>query len=121
MKACISVYRELTALWKIKSQEYSNKIVKEKGFDALLEIYKKYNFENVTNDTVKKKISSMRASFRRKHKKLKTLKSGIGSEEVEEPSLWYYSLLLFTADHEEPRDTISNGGSDDNGETEVCK
>ncbi|KAG5865487.1 hypothetical protein JTB14_033918 [Gonioctena quinquepunctata] len=45
-------------------------------------------------------------------------KSGIGGEGVEEPSLWYYSLLLFTADHEEPRDTISNEGSDDNGETE---
>lgn len=54
----------------------------------------------------------MRA-FRKELKKLKeTIKSGSGEEEIYKPSLWYFDLLLFTKDQEEPTESLNNMGSD---------
>lgn len=39
---------------------------------------------------------------------LKSRRSGSASDDIYEPTLWYYNILLFTASQEEPRDTISN-------------
>jgi hypothetical protein len=36
----IEVYRQHTALWKIKSSEYLNKNLKKQGFPALTEVCK---------------------------------------------------------------------------------
>lgn len=118
----INIYKEHNALWKIKSPEYSNRLLKEKGYSALIEVYQRFGIENATKDAVKKKISSLRSSFRRELKKIKHVKSGMGGDEAEqnEPTLWYYNLLLFTADQEETRKNISNDISDEDADlTEV--
>lgn len=117
----INIYKEHTALWKIKSPEYSNRHLKDKGYAALMELYKTHSIEPVTKDIIKKKISSLRSSFRRELKKIKNVKSGMGGEEAEEnePSLWYYNLLLFTADQEETRENVSNDIIDEVDENEV--
>jgi hypothetical protein len=41
-------------------------------------------------------------SVRNLRKSKKTLKSGCGEEDIHKPSLWYFDLLLFTKDQEEP-------------------
>ncbi|KAF5299128.1 hypothetical protein FQR65_LT09486 [Abscondita terminalis] len=113
----ITVYKSFPCLWKIKSKEYSDKNLKQKGYEALVNVCRTYD-EAADVQVVKKKISCLRAAFRREFKKQQGIKhSGVGAEESEEyvPSLWYFNLLLFILDQERPRTTISNdGGNDDN-------
>nr|CAI5842770.1 unnamed protein product [Callosobruchus analis] len=47
------------------------------------------------------KINNIRSAFRKEHKKvLKSRRSGTSTENVCEPNIWYYKLLLFTASQE---------------------
>ncbi|KAF5273544.1 hypothetical protein FQR65_LT17135 [Abscondita terminalis] len=119
----ITVYKSFPCLWKIKSKEYSDKNLKQKGYEALVNVCRTYD-EAADVQVVKKKISCLRAAFRREFKKQQGIKhSGVGAEESEEyvPSLWYFNLLLFILDQERPRTTISNdGGNDDNDLRETC-
>lgn len=104
-------YKKHPSLWNVKSAEYINRNLKEKGYNELQELYEKYNIANCTVETVKKKIQSLRAAFRRELKKFKQAKkSGAGTDEVEnqQPTLWYFPLLMFTADNEESRESTSN-------------
>jgi hypothetical protein len=56
-----------------------------------------------------KKIQGIRGCFRKELRKTKkTLKSGCGEEDMHKPSLWYFDLLLFTKDQEEPTANTSN-------------
>lgn len=104
----IEIYRQLPSLWNIKSKNYSNRNEKAKGYQKLIDYYKTVDQE-ANIDKVKKKINNIRSAFRKEHKKvLKSRRSGSASDDIYEPTLWYYNILLFTASQEEPRDTISN-------------
>jgi hypothetical protein len=49
-------------------------------------------------------------------KKVKqSIKSGSSADDIYVLTLWYYELLLFTADQEESRNAISNDDSDTEG------
>lgn len=107
----ITVYKEHPVLWHVKSPDYINRNLKDAGYKTLLKIYEKYQIENASVDTVKKTIQSLRAAFRRELKKNWDLKkSGAGTEDLEEytSTLWYFSLLLFTAENEEARPSTSS-------------
>lgn len=115
----INVYRQVPCLWKIKSKSYSNRQEKNRAYEKLLELYKSVN-KNATTDTVKKKINNLRSAFRKELKKVRQSKrSGEGSENIYVPTLWYFNLLMFTADQEEPRHSVSNDASDEDMESEV--
>ncbi|XP_074030039.1 uncharacterized protein [Leptinotarsa decemlineata] len=63
---------------------------------------------------VKKRIDSIRGTFRKELKRVKaTMKSGAGADDIYQPHLWYYNLLLFLTDQETPRETKSNIDEDD--------
>lgn len=90
-------------------------------------MYKKYEIPNASKDTVQKKIKCLRTAFRRELKKVKDAqKSGIGADEVEDvqSTLWYFKLLLFTAEQEESRESVSNidpkMSDDTEDDVEVC-
>ena len=54
----IDMYRSLECLWKIKSKEYSNKHLKEKAYEKLVEF--RQSFDRTENkDTVTKKINRL--------------------------------------------------------------
>lgn len=62
-----------------------------------------------TRDTVKKKINSIRSSYRKEKKKVDaSTRSGAATEDIYEPSLWYFHLLEFLNDQETPRQSTSN-------------
>lgn len=62
----------------------------------------------------------MRNSYRRELAKIKkSVKSGMGEEEVYEPSLWYFKDLDFLRDHEAQRKSINTFDSESSGEDEV--
>ncbi|MPC62457.1 hypothetical protein E2C01_056542 [Portunus trituberculatus] len=69
----IHTYRDYPALWKVKSKEYCNKIVRSKGISALQDILKELELD-CTQDTVIKKIKSLQSSFRKEYRKTENSK-----------------------------------------------
>lgn len=101
-------YRGFSCLWKIKSKEYTNKNLKNKAYDELVELCKTV-YPDANRDFVVKKIQSFRGSFRKELKKVEDSKrSGRSADEVHIPTLWYYHLLEFTIDQELPTESINN-------------
>ncbi|KAL4717001.1 hypothetical protein ACJJTC_001862 [Scirpophaga incertulas] len=98
----IDLYKSLPALWKIKSKEYSDRNKKNEAYHLMIEKLKERHGN-------KKKNNSLRSSRRKEKKKVKdSLKSGTSTDDVYQPSLWYYELLDFVDDQETARDPISN-------------
>ncbi|CAH1993092.1 unnamed protein product [Acanthoscelides obtectus] len=68
-------------------------------------------FPDANKKFVIKKISSLRSSFRRQIRRINSSKrSGVGTEDVPEPTLWYFDLLSFLMDQEESRAAVSSIG-----------
>jgi len=89
----IELYRSYPCLWKVKSDEYKNRNLKNRSYDKLIEICKSAVCSNAKKNFVIKKIQGIRGSFRKELKKIKkTLMSGCGEEDVLKPSLWYFDL-----------------------------
>jgi hypothetical protein len=54
-------------------------------------------------------VESIRASFRKELRRVRDSKrSGLSADDVYKPTLWYFGLLLFTADQDIPRKSKSN-------------
>ncbi|XP_045138886.1 uncharacterized protein LOC123520565 [Portunus trituberculatus] len=98
----INLYKKSPCLWKISSFEYSNKTKKAAAYDILVNKLKEKD-ETATKDTVTKKINNLRSSFRKEHKKvMRSMESGASGDDVYQPTLWYYDMLLFLKDQEMP-------------------
>ncbi|XP_074034687.1 uncharacterized protein [Leptinotarsa decemlineata] len=107
ISAFIELYRAYPCLWKVKDDSYANKRSRDEAYGELLKLYQK-TVPSATVDTVKRKINNLRCAFRKELKKVKQQKSGSSGDDAYTPSLWYFDLLLFTADHEETRATIGS-------------
>jgi hypothetical protein len=107
------------SLWKVKSKDYSNRNLRNEAYEKLISKLKEIE-PTADRDMVIRKINSLRSAFRRELKKDCT-HSGMSSEQVYEPHLWYFDLLSFTVDQETPRKGKSSMDSDnEDNETEVC-
>ena len=116
-RECIEVYREHPVLWNIKSEDYSNRRMKEEAYGVLVNKFKE-KYPTWGREEVKKKINSFRTNFRKEFKKvLDSEKSGAGSEEIYEPTLWYYDDLLFLIDQKKPSESRSSIQSAQNSDT----
>ncbi|MPC80582.1 hypothetical protein E2C01_075165 [Portunus trituberculatus] len=69
MSEIIDVYRSLPALWKIKSNEYSEREKKADAYKILYGKYKKH-YPNATLQEMKKKINTLRTNFRAELRKV---------------------------------------------------
>lgn len=95
-------------MWNVKTKDYSNRIKKNEAYERLVHKLKEKD-DGATRDTVTKKINNMRSSFRKELKKVESsMRSGVSTEDIYHPSLWYYDLLLFLRDQETPRASSSN-------------
>lgn len=104
----IQLYKSYPWLWKVKSKEYSNRNIKDRAYDVLIEKMKEVD-ESANRDAVVKKNNSLRSAYRKEIKKIKdSERSGAGKEEVYTPHLWYFDEIDFIRDQEIPRGTISN-------------
>ncbi|XP_044765906.1 uncharacterized protein LOC123322127 [Coccinella septempunctata] len=104
----IELYRQHPCLWRMRDDNYSNKKMKDEAYSVLLDFYRK-TAPTATLDTVKKKINNLRSAFRKELKKVRNSRlesSADGSPYT--PSLWYYDLLMFSADQEESRSTVDS-------------
>ena len=66
----IQLYRLLPELWKVKSDVYKNRKMKNAGCDELVEKLRE-NEEDTDRDMVRKKISGLRTAYRRELKKIR--------------------------------------------------
>nr|XP_049704725.1 uncharacterized protein LOC126056271 [Helicoverpa armigera] len=104
----IEAFRNNPCLWKIRSNEYKDKHLKLQGYLNLLEIIRKVE-RDATIENVKKKINSLRAGFRKEHKKVQdSKKTGSGTDQVYVPKLWYYSQLEFLKDQGQGEKSTDN-------------
>ena len=88
----IEHYRAQECLWKVESKEYSNKIKREKAYDELTCFVKSF-YPAANKDTVISKITKLRGSWRKEHKKKKMMASqlsGSGFKELYESSLFLF-------------------------------
>ena len=107
----IELYKSYECLWRIKSKEYSNTILKDKAYVEMVHFVKEID-SSANRETVTKKINALRTNFRKELKKVESSKtSGAGEEGIYVPKLWYYHELVFLRDQELPRSAISNTGA----------
>ncbi|XP_044747449.1 uncharacterized protein LOC123308724 [Coccinella septempunctata] len=112
----INLYKSHPCLWKVRSEEYKNRNLRNEAFRTLIDFCKARGFPEANRDFVMRKIQSLRGSFRKELKKVQdSERSARGAEEVYKPSLWYYDLLLFTTDQEESSVSVLNLDSTDVG------
>lgn len=104
----IDEYRNLPCLWKVRSAEYSNKLKRDAAWEHLLQITK-HKIPNADSSFVKRKVDNIRAAFRKEMRKMRdSTRSGASADDTYTPTLWYFELLKFTAEQEQPRKTKSN-------------
>lgn len=108
MSEFIELYRCHPSLWKIGSKDYTNRNLKSKAYEEMVELCKKI-YDKADKNFVTKKIQAIRGCFRKESKKVEQSKrSGASADEVYIPTLWYYDLLLFTKDEEAVTDSLSS-------------
>jgi hypothetical protein len=77
--SCIHVYRDLTALWNVKSKDYSVRKNKNYTFEILHQKYKE-KYPEVGREDVKKKYNSLRETRKREREKHKMLYDMTGNK-----------------------------------------
>lgn len=65
----IELYRSFLCLWKIKSDDYKNKNLKNRAYHELIEFCKREICPNANKDFIQKKIQGIRGAFRKELKK----------------------------------------------------
>ncbi|XP_046801068.1 uncharacterized protein LOC124418513 [Lucilia cuprina] len=84
-----------------ETKDYSNRIIKNRDYNVLVEKLKE-KYPDATKEMAVKKINVMRTSYRRELKKQRaSLKSGAGADDEYVPTLWYFDHLSFLNDQEE--------------------
>lgn len=117
IRECIEVYRSQPALWNIKSKDYSNRQKKNDAYEVLLGKYKE-KYPDATREDVTKKFNSLRTNFRKELKRINDSKrTGTSTDDVEEPTLWYFEEMSFLTDQEVVQKSSSTmDQSEDSGE-----
>lgn len=107
MSEFIEAYRNLPSLWKVKSKDYSNRVLKNSAYGILIEKLKEK--DPVANrELTVKEINKLRTNYRRELEKVKiSEKSGAGGEDIYAPTLWYFPLLSFLKEQEESVESLN--------------
>ncbi|KAF5278920.1 hypothetical protein FQR65_LT15495 [Abscondita terminalis] len=84
----LSLMKDRQCLWNTKAETYKNKVHRE---NALKEIVKELNIQDVTVEDVKLKIKTIRTRYSSELTKVnKSVKSGTGPDDVYVPKLFWY-------------------------------
>lgn len=92
----IEMYREMPSLWKVYSDQYKNKRLKQQCYSKMLEKLREIE-PSATIDLVKRKINTFRSNYRREVNKV--LNSKLKGQTYH-PSVWYYKHLDFLYEDE---------------------
>ncbi|KAF5274616.1 hypothetical protein FQA39_LY07228 [Lamprigera yunnana] len=100
--------RKLPTLGHMKSTEYHDRDKKNVAYETLLPEYKG-TFPEATQDNVKKNFNSLMTNYRKELKNhFQPVKSGSSTDDIYEPTLWYYDEMVFLQDQDSASDSQSN-------------
>lgn len=91
------LYKELPALWRIKSTEYTDRVLKAKCYEKLVTKLKEL-YPDADREMVVKKINNYRTSYR---KELRRIRESKETGQRHKPTLWYFNCLSFLHDQDE--------------------
>jgi len=101
-------YREMPVLWQVRSADYSNRTKRDVAWDSLVQLTRE-KIPEADLCFVEKKVDSIRASVRKELRRVRDSKrSCLSADDAYKPTLWYFDLLLFTADQDIPRKSKNN-------------
>lgn len=105
----LNIFRNYPCLWDVSAKEYLNRNVKESAYKELLENLKDAGMPG-SLEAVKKKIKSLRDTYRKELCKIKkSNKSGAATAEVYKPKLvWFSSAEVFWHGAVTGRESSSN-------------
>ncbi|CAH1402810.1 unnamed protein product [Nezara viridula] len=90
-------------LWNGESEDYTNSNKRQRAWEDLVKFSKKIN-PSADVSWVKKKVHTIRGSFRKEMKKVTLSSNSLDGEDgLYKPKLWYYEHLLFTKGKEKQR------------------
>lgn len=92
----IEMYRDMPALWKVNSDAYKNKRLKQECYDKITKKLRELE-PAATIDLAKRKINTFRSNYRREVNKV--LNSKLKGRSYN-PSVWYYKHLEFLYEDE---------------------
>ncbi|XP_013097574.1 uncharacterized protein LOC106080668 [Stomoxys calcitrans] len=114
----IALYKTKPELWKVDSDVYRNKSMKQAAYDVLVEKCQEIE-PYADKDYVVRKINSLRTSARKEFRKVQeSIKYAECPEDEYVPSLYYYQSMKFLYDQEEQGD-IDNTSADSEREEEM--
>lgn len=94
----IDLYRDCPELWKVKSKDYFNRNKKSAALEKIVGALRKLK-PDFTVKKLKQKINVLRTNFNREFKAIESKKiSGTSTDEIPEPSLWYFNEMYFIKD-----------------------
>lgn len=97
----LKLYQSLPVLWKVKSEDYSNRALKTKAYEKMITKLKEID-PSADREKVTRKINSFRCNYRRDLRKIKqSEESAVVPEDIFQPTLWYFDQLRFLDDQEE--------------------
>ncbi|XP_047492143.1 uncharacterized protein LOC125041327 [Penaeus chinensis] len=102
----IDLYRDHECLWKMKSRSYSDRNMKRQAYEKLAGKLREVD-PSADREAVVKKINNLRSAYRKELKKVVDSKRS-GGDSAYSPKLWYFHLLSFLLDQENPRVATSN-------------
>ncbi|XP_037820947.1 uncharacterized protein LOC119609962 [Lucilia sericata] len=91
------LYKELPALWRVKSTEYSDRTLKANCYSKLVAKLKEI-YPDADREMVVRKINNFRTSYR---KELRRKRESQRYGRVHKPTLWYFDCLSFLYDQDE--------------------
>ncbi|CAG9858720.1 unnamed protein product [Phyllotreta striolata] len=102
----IETYKGMQYLWDKKDPNYFNKKMRLSANSRLCDVYKKLD-KKVTVAAFKRKLKNLRTCYLRELRKVKSSQATAASlDDVYIPSLWYYNLLSFLSENNEPSEEL---------------
>nr|CAH7724336.1 unnamed protein product [Callosobruchus chinensis] len=101
-------YRKWPNLYKIKSVNYKNRNKLRKALEAIYNALKNLKGD-VTIGDIQSKFQALKQNAQRERRKcLESHRSGAGTDEIVEPSLWYFKLIEFIFDEDQPQPAVDS-------------
>lgn len=96
-KDFFQMYKDLPALWRIKSTEYTDRVLKANCYMKLIKKLKEIH-PDADREMVVRKINNFRTSYRKELKRKRECRL-LGKTYT--PTLWYFDYLRFLDDQDE--------------------
>ncbi|CAH1957435.1 unnamed protein product [Acanthoscelides obtectus] len=112
-------YQKWPNLYKVKSANYKNRNLRRQALDAVVQALRSLK-PNVTAQDVQAKFQALKQNASKERRKcLESQRSGAGSDDITEPSLWYHNLIGYVFDNSEERGAFDSLESEDVQEQDI--